>query len=45
MAIDPVCQMKVDESKPAATSEYQGKTITSALWAARRLLTRTRKNI
>lgn len=26
MAIDPVCKMKVDESKPAATSEYQGKT-------------------
>jgi YHS domain-containing protein len=26
MAIDPVCKMKVDESKPAATSEYNGKT-------------------
>jgi len=26
MAIDPVCKMKVDESKPAATSEYKGKT-------------------
>jgi len=25
MAIDPVCKMKVDESKPAATSEYKGK--------------------
>jgi YHS domain-containing protein len=25
-AIDPVCKMKVDESKPAATSEYKGKT-------------------
>ena len=25
MAIDPVCKMKVDESKPAATSEFQGK--------------------
>ena len=24
-AIDPVCKMKVDEAKPAATSEYQGK--------------------
>ena len=26
MAIDPVCGMEVDEKKPAATSEYQGKT-------------------
>jgi YHS domain-containing protein len=26
MAIDPVCKMEVDESSPAATSEYQGKT-------------------
>jgi len=25
MAIDPVCQMKVEESKAAATSEYEGK--------------------
>jgi YHS domain-containing protein len=25
MAIDPVCKMKVDESKPAAESEYKGK--------------------
>jgi len=25
MAIDPVCQMEVEESKAAATSEYQGK--------------------
>ena len=25
MAIDPVCQMKVDEKKAAATSEYKGK--------------------
>jgi len=25
MAIDPVCKMKVDESQPAATSEYKGK--------------------
>jgi len=25
MAIDPVCKMDVDESKAAATSEYQGK--------------------
>lgn len=25
MAIDPVCKMKVDESKPAATSEHAGK--------------------
>ncbi len=24
-SIDPVCKMKVDESKPAATSEYKGK--------------------
>jgi len=24
-SIDPVCKMKVDESKPAATSEFQGK--------------------
>jgi YHS domain-containing protein len=26
MAIDPVCKMEVDESSPAATSEYKGKT-------------------
>lgn len=26
MATDPVCHMEVDESKAAATSEYQGKT-------------------
>ncbi|GBE04412.1 MAG TPA: YHS domain-containing protein [Nitrospirae bacterium] len=26
MAIDPVCKMTVDESKAAATSEYNGKT-------------------
>jgi YHS domain-containing protein len=26
MAIDPVCKMKVDEQKAAATSEYQGQT-------------------
>ncbi len=25
MAIDPVCQMEVQESKAAATSEYKGK--------------------
>ena len=25
MAIDPVCKMEVEESKAAATSEYQGK--------------------
>ena len=25
IAIDPVCKMKVEESKAAATSEYQGK--------------------
>jgi len=25
MAIDPVCKMKVEEAKAAATSEYQGK--------------------
>ena len=25
MAIDPVCKMTVDESKPAATSEHEGK--------------------
>jgi len=25
MAIDPVCNMKVDENKAAATSEYKGK--------------------
>ncbi len=25
MAIDPVCKMKVDENKPAGTSEYKGK--------------------
>ncbi len=25
IAIDPVCKMKVDESKPAATSKYKGK--------------------
>jgi len=24
-SIDPVCKMKVDESKPAATSEYKGQ--------------------
>jgi YHS domain-containing protein len=26
MATDPVCGMKVDEKKAAATQEYQGKT-------------------
>ncbi|MBI2933966.1 MAG: YHS domain-containing protein [Chloroflexi bacterium] len=26
MAKDPVCGMDVDEKKPAATSNYQGKT-------------------
>lgn len=26
MAIDPVCEMVVDEKKAAATSEYKGKT-------------------
>lgn len=26
MAIDPVCKMVVDEKKPAATSQYKGKT-------------------
>ena len=26
MAIDPVCKMKVDESKAAAKSDYHGKT-------------------
>ena len=25
MAIDPVCEMQVDESKAPATSEYKGK--------------------
>jgi YHS domain-containing protein len=25
MAIDPVCKMEVDKSKPAAISEYKGK--------------------
>ena len=25
MAVDPVCQMKVDEKKAAATSEYKGR--------------------
>ncbi len=25
MAIDPVCKMKVDESKAAAISEYKGE--------------------
>jgi YHS domain-containing protein len=25
VAIDPVCKMKVDESKAVATSEYRGK--------------------
>ena len=25
MAIDPVCEMTVDESQAAATSEYKGK--------------------
>lgn len=25
MAIDPVCKMKVEEKKAAATSEYKGK--------------------
>ena len=25
MAIDPVCKMKVDEAKAAATSEYKGQ--------------------
>jgi Cu+-exporting ATPase len=26
MATDPVCKMKVDESKPAGKSEYKGQT-------------------
>jgi len=26
MAVDPVCKMTVDESSPAAISEYDGKT-------------------
>jgi YHS domain-containing protein len=26
MAIDPVCQMEVDEKNPAATAEYEGQT-------------------
>jgi YHS domain-containing protein len=26
MAIDPVCKMQVEESKAAATANYQGKT-------------------
>ena len=26
MAIDPVCKMQVEETKAAATSQYQGKT-------------------
>ncbi len=26
MAVDPVCDMQVDEEKAAATSEYRGKT-------------------
>ena len=26
MAIDPVCDMNVDEKKAAATSQYNGKT-------------------
>ena len=26
MAIDPVCEMTVDENAPAATSEYEGET-------------------
>ena len=26
MATDPVCKMKIDESKAAGKSEYQGKT-------------------
>jgi YHS domain-containing protein len=26
MAIDPVCGMTVDEKKPPATAEYNGKT-------------------
>ena len=26
MAIDPVCKMKVDESKAAGKSEYKGQT-------------------
>jgi YHS domain-containing protein len=26
MATDPVCKMQVEESKAAATAEYQGKT-------------------
>jgi YHS domain-containing protein len=25
MAIDPVCKMKVEESKAAATSDYKGR--------------------
>ena len=26
MATDPVCQMQIDETKAAGTSEYNGKT-------------------
>jgi YHS domain-containing protein len=26
MSIDPVCAMEVEETKAAATSDYQGKT-------------------
>ena len=26
MVQDPVCKMTIDESKPAATATYQGKT-------------------
>ena len=26
MATDPVCKMEVEESKAAATADYQGKT-------------------
>jgi len=45
MAIDPVCNMTVDEKKAAATSDIKGRNITSAPRAAKSPLTKLRKNI
>ncbi len=41
MAIDPVCKMQVDEKTAAATSEYKGRNIISAPWAAKSLRCRS----
>ena len=31
MAIDPVCKMEIEESKAAATSEYEGGKVTISI--------------